>query len=75
MKFKEALKDTNKNLIQFIKHDHWELKQALVFYKQAFRDFAYATFILCRWFLALVGFLFIPVLYPVAILIRVMRDE
>ena len=48
MRFKEAVKDTNKGLMGFVKHDHWELKDSYTFYKQSIRDFCYATKLIVR---------------------------
>ena len=73
MRFKEAVKDTNKGLMGFVKHDHWELKDSYTFYKQSIRDFCYATKLIVRWLLALCAFPLIPILYPIAVFIRLIK--
>ena len=73
MKFKEAVKNTNESVIKLIKHDHWELKESIEFYKQAACNFWYATKVFLRWFLVLCCIPLIPVLYPISVLIRVVK--
>lgn len=73
MKFKEAIADTNRALMEFVKHDHWELRESYRFYKQSIQDFCYATKFLARWLLALCAFPLIPVLYPIAVIIRMVK--
>lgn len=75
MNFKEAVKDTNKGLIKWLTHDHWELGEAYRFYKQGFRDIWYATKTMLRWSVSIFAIPFIPVLYPIAIIIRMVKDE
>lgn len=75
MKLKEAVADTNKALLDFIKHDHWEVKEAFKFYKQSARYFGYATKLIARWLFTLCAFPFIPVLYPVGVIIRVFKND
>lgn len=73
MKFKEAVKDTNKALAQLITHDHWELSLAFNLIKQGLKEVVKGFYFLLRWLFVLVTLPFIPLLYPIAILIRILK--
>ena len=73
MKFKEAVKDTNKALLKALKHDHWELKEAFEFYKQSFDNFWYATRNLLTWIGCFLLLFLVPFFYPVAVIIRMVK--
>ena len=73
MKFREAVKCVNDATKVFLKHDHWELKEAICFYKQAFSDFWYASKMLLSWVFSAVLFLLLPVVYPALIIIRMVK--
>lgn len=57
----------------FLKHDHWELKEAYTFYKQGFKDIAYATKNLIQWLVCVVAVPLIPAIYIFAVLYRVIK--
>ncbi|MDC4974763.1 hypothetical protein [Acinetobacter baumannii] len=72
-KFKNEVKATLKDFRDLYTHDWWELKESIQFYKQAFRDFVYATQLLLRLLLGVICLFVAPFLIPVAIVIRVLR--
>ena len=72
-KFKNEVKATLKDFKKLYTHDWWELKESFQFYKQAFRDFWYATQLLLRLLLGIICLFAAPFLIPVAIVIRVLR--
>lgn len=72
-KFKNEVKATLKDFRELYTHDWWELKESFQFYKQAFRDFGYATQLLLRVLLGVICLFVAPFLIPVAIAIRVLR--
>ena len=73
MRFRRAIQDTNRVLMVFLKHDHWELKEACRFYKQGLKDIAYATKNLIQWLVFAIAVLLIPAIYIFAVLYRVIK--
>ena len=73
MKFKDAVKETNKALLGFLRHDHWELKLGFNQIKQGLRDIFSGIKHISRWSIATLAIPFIPVLYPIAIIIRILE--
>ena len=73
MRFKEAVRDANKAAMVYLKHDHWELTEAISFYKQSFDDFWYGTKMFLYWLVFAISYLFFPILYPLAIIIRMVK--
>ena len=57
----------------FLKHDHWELKEAYRFYKQGVKDIAYATKIIFKWLVCAIAVPLIPAIYIFAVLYRVIK--
>lgn len=68
MNFIDDLKD-------FYTHDWWELKDSLTFYKQAFRDFCYATKLLLLSVLSLLLLIIVPFISPLIFLIRLLNSK
>lgn len=73
MEIKQAIKETNAALKDFLFHDHWELKEIKKFYEQAFRDFWYATKLLARWSICLVFIAFLPITYAIGVINRIRK--
>ena len=72
-KLKNEVKATLKDFKELYTHDWWEIKESFQFYKQAFRDFVYATKLLLLALLGVICLFAAPFLIPVAIVIRVLR--
>ena len=75
MEIKEAISDVNKTLIEFLRHDHWELRMGLNMIKHGVSQILSGIFMLFRWIIALLAVPFIPVLYPIAIIIRLIKKR
>lgn len=73
MKVKEAFDAVNKDLIVFLKHDHWELRVGLDLIKQGLLSVISGIRYWVRWAFALCAIPLLPILYPIAIIIRVMK--
>lgn len=73
MKIKEAIKDTNKALLGFLRHDHWELKLGFNQIKQGAREIFGGIKHISRWLIAVLAIPFIPFLYPIAVVIRIFK--
>ncbi len=73
MKLKDAIRDTNYHLVKFLKHDNWEVKLGFKLIRQGLCDVFNGLYYLSRWTVALITVPFIPVLYPIAVLMRVLR--
>ena len=71
MKIKDAIKDTNKALLLFLRHDHWELRLGFNQIKQGAREIFSGIKHISRWAISMLAIPFIPVLYPIAIIIRI----
>jgi hypothetical protein len=69
-KFKNEVKATWKDFKDLYKHDWHDFGESMQFYKQAFRDFAYATKLLFLCAIGVVCLVIAPLLIPVAVLIR-----
>lgn len=72
-KLKKEVKATLKDFRELYTHDWWEIKESFQFYKQAFRDFVYATQLLLMVLLGIICLFAAPFLIPAAIAIRVLR--
>lgn len=72
-KFKNEVKATLNDFKELYTHDWWEIKESFQFYKQAFRDFVYATKLLLMALLGIICLFAAPFLIPAAIAIRVFR--
>ncbi|MEE8097710.1 hypothetical protein V3N00_15865 [Acinetobacter baumannii] len=72
-KFKNEAKATLKDFKNLYTHDWHEFSNAGQFYKQAFRDFAYATKLLLMGLVGIICLIVAPFLIPAAIAIRVLR--
>lgn len=72
-KFKNEIIATLKDFKDLYKHDWHEFGEAMRFYKQAFRDFAYASKLLFLCVLGFVCWVVAPFLIPIAVLIRYFR--
>lgn len=72
-KFKNEVKATLKDFKELYAHEWHEFGDAGQFYKQAFRDFAYATKRLLIGLLGILCLIVAPFLIPAAIAIRVLR--
>ncbi|MFL1383586.1 hypothetical protein ACJOYH_05750 [Acinetobacter baumannii] len=72
-KFKNEVKATLKDFKDLYTHDWHEFDDAGQFYKQAFRDFAYATKLLLMGLVGILCLIVAPFLIPFAIMIRTIK--
>lgn len=74
MKFKEAVKDANKALKELNEQDYIEgFKYSFRFFKQGFRELFYGFKELSITITCLMVYPLMPVAYPIAILIRMVK--
>jgi hypothetical protein len=74
MKFKEAVKDTNKALKKLNEQDYIDgFKYPFQFFKQGFRDLFYGLKQLLATISCLLVYPLLPILYPIAIIIRMVK--
>ena len=73
MKIREAIKEVNKDVVKFIEHDHWELRLGFSQIKQGLREVFNGIKNIARWSVASLAYPLMPILYPIAILIRVFK--
>ena len=74
MNLKEAVKDTNKALKTINELCYKDgFKYSYSFYKQGLRDIWYGTKQLLATIACLLVYLFLPIAYPLAVLIRIIK--
>ena len=75
MKFKDAVNAVNKDLMAFLKHDHWEVRLGFDLIKQGFSSLFSGFRYWFRWAFALCAIPLIQILYPISIIIRMVKND
>lgn len=73
MKLKNAVSEVNKDLITLLKHDHWEVRLGFDLVSQGLLNIYSGLKYWGGWFIALLAILLIPILYPIAVVIRILK--
>lgn len=73
MQLKDAIKDTNKSLSKLMRKDVTEVSEAITLYKTSILSFIYGTRKIFFVVGVVVAMAFLPILYILAVLIRVFK--
>ena len=73
MQLKDAIKDTNKSLSKLMRKDVTEVSEAIILYKKSILSFIYGTRKVFFVVGVVIAMTFLPILYILAVLIRVLK--
>lgn len=73
MQLKDAIKDTNKSLSKLMRKDVTEVSEAITLYKKSILSFIYGTRKIFFVVGVVIAMAFLPILYILAVLIRVFK--